>query len=173
MKTEQILEILKVIAWIIFIGLCIRTGALFISFIVSLFIQSDGTQFLYMEWNFSELFSTSKIHYIILASFIIFLSGLKAWLFYHVVKIISRININHPFSEYIAGIISKLSGISLQIGIVAFITNVYAKYLMNNKISFNYDGGETEFLFLAGILYVIAVIFKRGIELQSENELTV
>jgi hypothetical protein len=36
-----------------------------------------------------------------------------------------------------------------------------------------YLGGTGEFLFLAGIVFVIAQIFKRGIEIQTENELTV
>lgn len=33
------------------------------------------------------------------------------------------------------------------------------------------DGGE--FLLVAGIVYVISQIFKRGIEIQEENQLTV
>jgi hypothetical protein len=31
--------------------------------------------------------------------------------------------------------------------------------------------GET--LFLAGVVFVIAQIFKKGVEIQSENELTI
>ncbi|MCA1761022.1 MAG: DUF2975 domain-containing protein [Bacteroidales bacterium] len=173
MKTEQVLEILKVVAWIIFIGLCIKTGALLISFLVSLFINSAGAGNLYLGINLSELYAFSTGHYIALVGLVIFLSGLKAWLFFHVVKIISKINIAHPFSEYTAGLISKMSGIALQIGITAFITNAYAKWLMKSQVQFSYEGGETEFLFLAAILFVIAAIFKRGIELQSENELTI
>jgi hypothetical protein len=30
-----------------------------------------------------------------------------------------------------------------------------------------------EFLFMAGLVFIISPIFKRGVELQSENELTV
>jgi hypothetical protein len=36
-----------------------------------------------------------------------------------------------------------------------------------------YVGGAAEFLLLGGIIFMIAEVFKRGIEIQTENELTV
>lgn len=173
MKTQQILEILKVVAWILFIGLCIKTGAMLISFLVSLFVNPDGAKNLYLGLNLSELYAFSQWHYIVMGSLIVILSGLKAYLFYQVVKILSKINVKDPFSKYIADLILKMSGISLQIAITAIITGVYAGWLIEKQLHFTYEGGEGEFLFLAGILFVIAQIFKRGIELQSENELTI
>jgi len=35
----------------------------------------------------------------------------------------------------------------------------------------NYISGE--FIFLAGVVFVIAQVFKKGVEIQTENELTV
>lgn len=172
MKTKQVLEILKVITWIIFVGLCIETGAMLVSFFVSLFIDNEGAKDLYQGLNLSELFAYSKWHYVTMASLIVIISGLKAWLFYWVIKVISGINFASPFSEKIAALISRIANISLQLGITALMTNVYAGWLQE-KVSFSYEGSESQFLFLAGILLVIAQIFKRGIELQSENELTI
>jgi hypothetical protein len=173
MKTKQILEILKVLAWIIFIGLCIRTGAMIISAFVSLFVNPQGAGILYSGLNLSDLLTYSQGYYIRLVSLVIFLSGLKAYLFFLVIKIISKISVTHPFSEQITSLIYKLSTVSLQIGILAVITNSYAKWLLKQPVQFSFEGGGTEFLFLAGILYVVMQIFKRGIELQNENELTI
>lgn len=173
MKTTQVLDVLKVVTWIIFIGLCIRTGVMLISFLVSLFINHAGAKDLYMGMDLSQLLAASKVHYIAFGFLIIILSGLKAYLFFWVVKIFSRINIAQPFSEYTAKLISRISGIALQIGITSVIVNGYAKWLMKSQAHLAYSGGETEFLFLAGILFVIAQIFNRGIELQRENELTI
>jgi hypothetical protein len=173
MKTNQIIDILKVVSWIIFIGLCIKTGAMLFSFLISLFVTSDAGRNLYMGLNLSELLSYSIRHYVVLGSLVIVLSGLKAYLFYYVVKIISGININHPFSKDVANLISKMSAIALQIGITAFITGSYAKWLLKYTAHFTFDGGGTEYFYLAGILFVIAVIFNKGIELQTENELTI
>jgi hypothetical protein len=42
---------------------------------------------------------------------------------------------------------------------------------LNNLTSFMTDGKD--FIFMAAVVYIIAVIFKRGVELQTENDLTV
>lgn len=173
MKTEQILNILRVVSWIIFIGLCIKAGALFFSFMVSLFVNSMGSEDLYPGLNFSQLYEFGKWHYIAMMSLMIAIAGLKANLFFEVVKILTKINMNHPFSRYIAKLVFKMSNIAIQIGIASVIGSLYANWLKDKGVAVTFDGGISEFLFLAGILYVIAQIFKRGIELQSENELTV
>lgn len=173
MKTERILEILHVVAYIILIGLCIETGAKLISFFVSLFVNPAAARNLYMGMNLSEISDFGQKHYILFVSLLISLSALKAWLFFPVIRAMSKINLSNPFSEYIARQISKMGSIALQIGIIAFITNTYAKWLIKNDLHFDFNESGTDFLFLAGILFVIATIFKRGIELQSENELTI
>lgn len=173
MKTQQIIEVLKVVSWILFIGLCIKTGAMIISVMVSLFINPEGARDLYTGMNLAQLLAYSQWHYITTVSLVVILSGLKAYLFYQVVQIISNINIIHPFSEKTAQLISKMSGIALQIGITAIITGIYAKWLLKKSVHFTFEAGGTDYLYLAGILFVISVIFKRGIELQTENELTI
>ncbi len=173
MTTKQILEVLKVVAWVIFIGLCIRTGAIIITAMVSLFVSPEGAKNLYSGLNLSGLMAYNQGYYLAMVSLIVFLSGLKAYLFYLVIIIMSKISISHPFSEQTTSLILKLSVVSLQIGILAVITSSYAKWLMKKSAQFSFDGGGTEFLFLAGILYVITQIFKRGIELQKEHELTI
>lgn len=173
MKASTVLDILNVVSWIIFVGLCIRTGAMIISFIVSLFINAQAAGDLYLGHDLSELKDYNKLHYIVMAVLIIVQSGLKAYLFSLVIKIISKINLSSPFSENNGRIIFKMSSISLQVGILSVLLKSYAQWLSKNHVSVSYMGESTEFLFLAGILFVIAYIFKRGIELQSENELTV
>jgi len=173
MKATTVLDILKVVSWIMFIGLCIRTGAMIISFFVSLFIDARAAGDIYLGLNLSDLMDFNKWHYMVMGVFIIALSGLKAYLFFLVIKIISKINLTNPFSEYNGKIIFKMSSIALQIGILAVSVKSYAQWLSKNQVSIPYRGESTDFLYLAGILFVIAYIFKRGIELQSENELTV
>lgn len=173
MKTKQILSILKVVSWVLFIGLCIYTGAILTSLTISLFADSEAAKDLYMGMDLSYLQSYNPGHYIALVSLIVTLAALKAYLFFQVVKIISKVNVIHPFTEEISRSISKIGSIALQIGITAIITDGYAKWLMKKELSFTYKDGGTEFLLLAAIVYIIAQIFKRGIELQSENELTI
>lgn len=173
MKTIDVLGILRVIAWIIFIGLCIEAGALITSFLVRMFSSSEVAMTLYPGTDLSQLYLLSKWHYTAMVSLIVLVSVLKAYLFFLIVQILSKVNIAQPFNEINSGLISKMSSVALQIGIASLIANGYAKWLMKNKTHFVYEGNEPEFLFLAGILFVIAQIFKRGLELQSENELTI
>ena len=173
MKATTVLDILRVVSWILFIGLCIRTGAMIISFFVSLFINAQAAGDIYLGLNLSELMDYNKWHYIVMAVLIIALSGLKAYLFHWVIKIISKINFTNPFSEHNGKIIFIMSSIALQIGILAVALKSYTQWLSKNLVVISYRGESSDFLYLAGILFVIGYIFKRGVELQSENELTV
>lgn len=121
----------------------------------------------------SEVYKLSEVHYSIMSIIKVIISGLQAYLFLQVIKIIDKINIVRPFSKKVGNLISKMSGIAIQIGVTAVLGNIYSELFIGKDIDIKFGSEWTGYLFFAGILYVIAQIFKRGIELQSENELTV
>ena len=176
-NTKQVLKVLHVIAWIIFLGLCIKTGALLYSFFVSLAINPEGAKNLHLGLDLSNLYKYDTWHYITIVAYIIFLSGLKAYLFYLVIKIFLKINLVQPFSTEISFLVSKIGQVALGIGVLTLFALIYIAWLTDKGISFpdmqQYLGGAGEFLLLGGIIFVISQVFKRGIEIQSENELTV
>lgn len=176
-KTKQILRVMHIISWIIFIGLCIKTGAILFSFIVSLAINPDGAKNLHLGLDLSSLYEYDRGHYISVVVYIIGLSALKAWLFYLVIKVFMKINFVHPFSTAVSSLISRISRVALTIGLFTVAANGYCKWLMKKGVSFpdleDHLSGAGEFLMLAGIIFIIAQVFKKGIEIQSENELTV
>ena len=173
MKTKQILDLMKVISWIIFIGLCIKTGALIITTMISIFINPEASQNLYLGLDLSELLNSNRWYYMNMVSFIIAVTALKAYLFYQVIKIFLKINMDKPFSSVMIKLIQKISHIALGIGIVSMLAQNYSKWLMHRGFNIPEEWGSEEFLFLAGILFIIGLVFKRGIEIQSENELTI
>src|SRR5262245_56938170 len=120
-STKLILTILHVIAWIIFLGLCVKTGAILYSFFVSLAMTPEGAKNLYMELNLSALYHYDRVYYIIIVSTIIVLSALKALLFYFVVKIFLKINFVKPFSEDVSRFISLIGYVALGIGVLTDI----------------------------------------------------
>ncbi len=176
-NTKQILSVLQVATWIIFIGLCIKAGAILFSFLVSLFIDPAGAKNLYLELNLYALKDYSTFHYVRLGSLLVLLWILKAYLFYFVIKIFLKINFVHPFSTEIAALILKISYVALAIGVFSVTGNAYAEWLTEESVVLpvldEHLGGGAEYLFFAGIIYFIAQIFNKGIEIQSENELTV
>ena len=173
MKTKQILKVMKILSWIIFIGLCIKAGAIIISFFVSLFVNEVASKDLYLGLDLSEIYNSGIWQYVNVVSFIISIAILKAYLFYLVIKIFLKMNLEYPFSVAVAHLISKISYVLLSIGIIAIIANSYAKRLLNRGLSFRLNFESSEFLFMAGIIFIIALIFKRGIEIQQENNLTI
>lgn len=176
-KTDLILTAMKVIFWIVFIGLCIKTGSLIISFIVSLAINPEAAQDIYLGLNLSELYHENLLEYIFMCSFLISISALKAHLCFLVIQIFSKINFEKPFTEATSILIGKISHLALGIGIVSLIANKYNFWLIRSKESLldinSYFEGGKEFLLLAGIIFIISLIFKKGIDLQTENDLTV
>ncbi len=175
-KENFIWKFLQVVSWIIFIGFCIQTGTLIFNFIYSLF-RPIATHDLYLKLNLSELYERHFFYYVALFSLAISISGISAWLFYLVIKLFDKINLMKPFSEAVADHISKLSYYSFSIGLLGAIALSFSRGLTKkgyevSTIDRFWEDNNT-FLMMSAIIFIISLIFKRGIELQKENDLTV
>lgn len=171
-KTEKILVVMNVLTWIVFIGLLIQAGAILISYGVSLF-NSETAKNLYSGMDLSSLRESGIWKYTGAVSFMIAILCLKAYTAYLVIKILSKINMSNPFNSEIAGLIEKVSFVILEIWIITIIANEYSNWLSKNDLVLRGTREAGEFIFLAGVIFVFAQIFKKGVELQSENELTI
>jgi hypothetical protein len=93
------------------------------------------------------------------------------------VKIFLKINLVKPFSEDVSRLISGIGYVALGIGILEQIVNKNCDWLAKQGVALpdlqSVLGRGGEFLLLGGIIFIIAQVFKRGIEIQTENELTV
>jgi len=172
-KTQRILSVMNVISWIVYIGLCIQTGAILISFFISLFFNPDAAKNLLQELNLFDLMQFNRSHYEVFVSLIILLSALKATIVYQVIKIFLKFNLEHPFSLNVAVLITKIGNLALATGILNLIVKGYCDWLIKQGATMPQDWGNAEFLLLAGIIFIIGQVFQKGIELQAENELTV
>ncbi|GAA4376603.1 DUF2975 domain-containing protein [Hymenobacter koreensis] len=172
-QSTFVLNLMHGVFWVVFIGLCIQTGAILISFFVSLFINPSGAQDLYMGLDLSELSSFSVEHYAGVVSFTVYLLAMKAYMAYLVIQIFRKIDFATPFSPAVALLITKISQAALQAGVVALIAGSYCKWLTKSGVAVPVGWSGGEFLFLAGIIFIIAQVFKRGTDIQSEHELTV
>jgi len=173
MKTKQILELMKVGSWIIFIGFCIKAGAILFSTVISLYVNPESAENLYLGLDLSKLFSYSQQYYLYIISFIVAIAVLQAYLFWLLICTLSKILVEHPFTEEVAKMISQIAYYALVTGIIAYVADKYESWLSKKGLPTYQDWGATELLFMAGILFIIAFIFKRGVELQQENDLTV
>ena len=167
---------LKIIAWVIFVGLCIEAGALITNFIFSLY-KPEFVQNLYQKLDLSEMYNRSKWAFFGMYSFVLVISILKAYLFYVVIRLISKFNLSKPFNSFVSEQITQISYYTFFIGILSYIARQTAQNLLHRGYvidSLNQFWADSQaFILMAAVIYVIATIIKKGVEIQNENDLTV
>ena len=167
---------LHIVAWVIFVGLCIEAGALIVNFVFSIY-KPEFVQNLYQKLDLSEMYNRSKWAFFGMYSFILVVSLLKAYLFYIVVMLMHKIDLSKPFNSFVSEQITKISYCTFSIGVLSYIARQTAKnlqhhgYVIDNLNEFWAD--SQAFILMAAVIYVIATIFKKGVEIQNENDLTV
>lgn len=173
---QPTLMLITVIIWSIFIGLCIQAGTLLFTFVYS-FFKPTVAQDLYEGLNLYPLFQQDVWFYGGIVTLILSIAILKAQLFYTMIRIFLKIDLIHPFSKEIAKLISRLSYIAFKIGIFIFFTNASVGWLIKRGYDVasveSYLSGTFEYFLLSALIFAIAQVFKRGVEIQAENELTV
>lgn len=168
-----VLNVMNVLFWVVFIGLCIKTGALLTAFLVSLFISAEGAKDLYTGLNLAGLHAYSLRHYVQVVSLLLMSNALKAYMAYLVVRIFMKFDLASPFHADVTDLITAISQVAFGAGLVAVIANGYTDWLLKRGVAVPLHWNSSELLFFAGVIYIIAHVFKRGTELQTDNELTV
>ncbi|NOT35786.1 MAG: DUF2975 domain-containing protein [Saprospiraceae bacterium] len=176
-KTNNfVFTVLHIISWVIFVGLCIEAGALIVNFIFSL-INPDFVQNLYQKLDLRKMYERSQWAFFSMYSFVLAISILKAILFYLVIRLLSKIDLTKPFNTYVSKQISLMSYYTFLIGILSYIAREIARHLEKRAYeidSLNKFWADSQaFILMAAVIYVIATIFSKGVEIQNENDLTV
>ncbi|PZV84553.1 Protein of unknown function (DUF2975) [Algoriphagus aquaeductus] len=175
-KTDLVIKFLHVISWIIFIALCYQTGALMFNYAFMQFrVFPPENQYLILD--LTELFTQSELYFGLLFGLAIGVNGLKAYTFYLITLIFQYLNIHKPFSHEMSRLISKISYYIFAVGILGVVaqgvTDELAKQGFRVAKAYVHWDDYSAFLMMAAVVFVIAQIFKKGLELQDESELTV
>lgn len=167
---------LKIVAWIIFVGLCVEAGGLIVNFIFSLF-KPEFVQNLYQKLDLSDMYERSKWAFFCMYSFILIISILKALLFYVVILLVTKIDLSKPFNNYVSRQITLISYYTLSIGLLSYLAQEINQNLQHRgydtDILNQFWGDSQAFILMAAVIYVIATIFSKGVEYQDELEETV
>ncbi|WP_142784342.1 DUF2975 domain-containing protein [Changchengzhania lutea] len=173
MKTKQVLNIMNVVSWIVFIGYCIKAGAIAIVSILTIFVNKKATENLYMGIDISNLYDFSEMHYTFVVLLFVLIVIIKAYIFYLLIKIFKTMDFNRPFDGVVVQLIFKISYFSLSVGLLGIISNAYTKWLSYKVIFTELEMETSAYIFMAGVIFVIASLFKRATEIQAENDLTI
>lgn len=177
MKAEKTLPLLQVFSWIIYVGICIKTGTIIISYLVSAFINPQASADLGLSLDLSSLMEFNPLYYHFMLTWVIAIWMLKASIMYQVIQIFKKLKLVQPFTEEVYSHIYKMSQLALSTGLLSYGAYTYSRWISKFGVDLSnlqeFISGRAEFLFMAAILFVISQVFKRGIEIQSESELTI
>ena len=175
-KNNFIFKFLTVVVWITFVGLSIEAGGLIVNFFFSMY-NPEFVQNLYQKLDLTEMYKASRFAFFGIYSFILIISILKACLFYIVIRLMHKMDLSKPFNTFVARQISRISYYTLFIGLLGYIARQFATNLMHhgfvtdNLTQFWPD--SQAFILMGAVIYIIATIFKKGVDIQNENDLTV
>lgn len=179
--TNQILKVLQIFSWIIFIGLCVQAGGMLFNTIITLFINPPGVKNFWEGSDYlANLYQFDRGYFIVITSIMIIVGVLKAILFYRIVKLFvhKKLSMSQPFNNELRRFILLSAYLTLGIGLFAHFGFKYSSWLTTQGVKaidtqLLHIGGADVWLFMAIIFFVIAQIIKRGIEIQTENDLTI
>lgn len=170
-KAELLLKIMRILAWIVFVALLIKAGALIMAFGVSV-ENPEAAKDLYRGIDLSRYETYSFVHYSVIVIYHILLSIMQAYIALFATKLLSTINIEKPFTKTVSDLLKKIGIAILGVWILAMLHNIHVAILEKYAaITPEFIAGE--FIFLAGIVYVLAELFKRNVEMHIEKNSTV
>lgn len=173
---KVILIILQVLSWILFIGLCLEAGIFLFNAFYPLIAKPEGYKYV----NLDALYNYDKVQFFTMLVLMSIAAVLKALIFYLIIKLLhdKKFNLARPFSNEMRTFILKMGWLALGTGFFSYWGVKNSRWLTSKGIAMPDAevlriGGADVWLFMSVSLFVIAQIFKRGIEIQSENELTI
>lgn len=178
--TKQILRFLYILAWIIFIGVAIEAGGSIFSAFYTMVINSVNAATYWVGNDLSALYKYDPGYFLVITSLISIAAVLKACMFYLPIKMLheKKLNLSQPFNKELRQFLLTISILAFGIGIFTGMGAKYTAWLVTQGVPMPDTqhlrlGGADVWLFMSVILFIIAQIFKKGIEIQTENELTV
>jgi hypothetical protein len=174
-KTQTILTISKYLAMAGGVWGAVLCGSQLTTLVAS-FINPEWAKRTYeVDLNLFSIREHGTGFYVCAMCLKIAVSFLKAYIWYMVFMLLSKLTLQTPFSIEVEKKLERIAYLLLAVWIVgACFWKTYIYYLpkdMGIQLPISISGDE--YLFMAGMIYIISQIFKRGIELQEENQLTV
>ena len=170
---SSVFKVLRVVSAMLFVGLFFQTATILYSSLQSLFADANAAKDLYRGLSLYELLSANKAYYINAVSLLVLVNGLKTYVLFLVMRVFKIFNPAKPFESAMSELFMKISYFSLGTGVLALIANGYFKWLLKNGTVVPVNWGSEEILVFAGVIYILALVFQKGTELQTENDLTV
>lgn len=171
-KTETILIVMNVLTWITFVGLMIEAGAILVTYVIGL-ANPEMVPKLYKGMDWVNLRQYDVWYYSGIISLKAAILILEAYTAYMVIKVLSSIKMTNPFTMQVAKRLENIAYTLILVWVAILIYNGQLKWLAKDVADLEGKELSTDLIVYAGLVFVISQIFKKGVEIQTENELTV
>jgi hypothetical protein len=174
-KTETILMVSKFLALAGGVGYSIIWGSQLTTLVAS-FINLEWAKRTYeVDMNLFGIREHNTGYYVFAMCLTIAVSALKALIWFVVFGLLSKLKLQTPFSMEVEKKLERIAFLLLTVWIVSTIFWKTCIYYVSTDtgIQLATNNSGSEYLFMAGMIYIISQVFKRGIEIQEENQLTV
>lgn len=162
---------MKFFSWFAFIGLMIKTATIFVTYLLSI-SNPDLSKNMYEGINLFEYREYSFVQYSFIVGYKVLLYAIEAYIAFLVIKLLRKLNIKHPFNRDVQQFMQQISYCIFYLWGLAIVHNTHMQ-LIGKKYGFQIDLFSSDFVFLSAIIFIFAQIVKRGIEIQTENDLTI
>lgn len=162
---------MHILSWIVFAGLLIKAGTILVGYFLS--IDNElASKNLFGGLDLSAYREHSFVQYTFIVGYKIALFINEAYIALLITKLLSGLDIKNPFNSKVQELMQKISYSIFYLWVIAIVHNAHIQYL-GKRYEFPMELFSSDFIFLAGVIFIFAQIMKRGIEIQSENELTI
>lgn len=180
LNSNFILEILNLFIWIYTVILSIALSLMVILIFITIFgIDIGSMKEMKINVNFANekitnIQSLEKGKLLLILVYTVIAATLELIMLTYVIKILKRFKFNQYFSVEIYFLISKISKLALAIGCLSFFIS-FVSQLISGKFSISLDISNANFQFflLAGVVYIIAEVYRKAVDLQTDNDLTI
>jgi hypothetical protein len=174
-RTEKILVILRILAMLGAVKFSIDWGAQLTNFVAS-FINPEWAKHTYqINMDIFNIREKSVAFYSWGMCIGIATAALKAAIWFVVFDLLTKLKMQTPFSMEVEKKLERIAFLSLGVWVIGSVFwNMYVYYLQQSTdVKLPANSSLDEYFFMAGMVYIISQIFKRGIEIEEENQLTV
>ena len=128
-RTEKVLTVLKIVAWIAMIGYAMQCGSQLISVVVSFFNPEAASRFYEVNPDFFKLLPDSQGSFLYAMSIPIAVSASKVYIWILFIQLFSKLDLSLPFSMDTAKVLEKIAYQFLGIWIVILVGTFYLEWL--------------------------------------------
>lgn len=168
-----VFKIMNVIFWLVFIGASINAGGVLFAILDSFTSKPFDPKLLYTKLDLTQVMSSNIWHYRQIITLLFLVKFTQAVICYFVVKITLELKFENPFSDNIVNLLYKIRILAAFGALFSLIARSYSEYFAKSNFTIPIVWTVNEFLFFAGVIFILEKVFRKGFDLQSENDLTV